>query len=65
MFGGIPNHEIDLLAPYWTAFPQLRSALFATDDTPCASLSTEKVKEAIDGSADVQSFVSGIPGGIF
>lgn len=58
MFGGIPNHEIDLLEPYWTAFPQLRSALFATDDTPYASLSTEKIKDAIDGSADVQSFVS-------
>lgn len=58
MFGGIPNHEIDLLEPYWAAFPQLRSALFVTDDTPYASLSTEKITEAIDGSADVQSFVT-------
>lgn len=58
MFGGIPNHEIDLLEPYWAAFPQLRNALFATNDTPYASLSTEKIKEAIDSSADVQSFVT-------
>ena len=23
MYGGIPNHEIDFLEQYWTAFPQL------------------------------------------
>ena len=34
MFGGVPNHEIDLLAQYWNAFPQLRSVLFAADETP-------------------------------
>lgn len=28
MFGGIPNHEIDLLNRFWAEFPQLRSELF-------------------------------------
>ena len=32
MFGGIPNHEIDLLEQYWNAFPQLRNVLFAAED---------------------------------
>lgn len=57
MFGGIPNHEIDRLEPYWAAFPQLRSTLFVTGHTPYSSLSTQNIKEAIEGSEDVRSFV--------
>ena len=57
MFGGIPSHEIDLLEQYWTAFPQLRSVLFAADETPYSTLAVENIKEAIEGSADVQAFV--------
>ena len=58
MFGGIPNHEIDLLEQYWNAFPQLRSVLFAADETPYSALAVENIKEAIEGSADVQAFVA-------
>lgn len=58
MFGGIPNHEIDLLEQYWTAFPQLRSVLFAADETPYSTLAVENIKEAIEGSADVQAFIA-------
>ena len=58
MFGGIPNHEIDFLEQYWTAFPQLRSVLFAADETPYSRLAVENIKEAIEGSADVQAFVA-------
>lgn len=58
MFGGIPNHEIDLLEQYWTAFPQLRSVLFAADETPYSRLAVENIKEAIEGSADVQAFIA-------
>lgn len=56
--GGIPNHEIDFLEQYWTAFPQLRSVLFAADETPYSRLAVENIKEAIEGSADVQAFVA-------
>jgi len=56
MFGGIPNHEIDLLQKYWAAFPSLRSLLFSSDDTPYSSLAVEGIKEAIESSADVQAF---------
>ena len=58
MFGGIPNHEIDLLEQYWAAFPQLRSILFATDETPYSTLAVVNIKEAIEGSADVQAFIA-------
>ena len=58
MYGGIPNHEIDFLEQYWTAFPQLRSVLFAADETPYSRLAVENIKEAIEGSADVQAFVA-------
>ena len=58
MFGGVPNHEIDLLEQYWTAFPQLRSILFAADETPYSALTVENIKKAIEGSADVQAFVA-------
>ena len=58
MFGGIPNHEIDLLEQYWTAFPQLRSILFATDETPYSALAVKNIKETIENSADVQAFVA-------
>lgn len=58
MFGGIPNHEIDLLASYWAAFPQLRGSLFASDETPYSQLAVQNVKAAIEGNSDVQAFVA-------
>ena len=58
MFGGIPNHEIDLLEQYWTAFPNLRGILFSADETPYSALAVENIKDAIEGSADVQAFVA-------
>lgn len=58
MFGGIPNHEIDLLASYWAAFPQLRGCLFASDETPYSQLAAQNIKEAIEGNSDVQVFVA-------
>ena len=57
MFGGIPNYEIDLLEQYWHVFPQLRSILFATDETPYSVVAVENIEEAIEGSTDVQAFV--------
>ena len=42
---------------YWTAFPRLREDLFSCDGTPYSTLAAEKIKEAIDGSADVNAFI--------
>ena len=58
MFGGIPNHEIDLLEAYWAAFPGLRGILFASDGTPYSTLAVPNVKEAIEGSEDVRAFAA-------
>ena len=58
MFGGVPNHEIDLLNRFWAEFPQLRSELFSTDGTPYSALTVEKIKEAINNSDDVKAFVA-------
>lgn len=58
MFGGIPNHEIDLLEAYWAAFPGLRGFLFASDGTPYSTLAVPNVKAAIEDSDDVRAFVA-------
>ncbi|MEG0899746.1 MAG: type I restriction-modification system subunit M [Oscillospiraceae bacterium] len=57
MFGGIPNSEIDGLAPYWTAFPSLRGQIFNSDNTPYSTLIASDVKQAITNNADVKSFI--------
>lgn len=36
----------------------MRSVLFAADETPYSKLAVENIKEAIEGSADVQAFVA-------
>lgn len=59
MFGGIPNSEIDGLAPYWTAFPSLRGQIFNSDNTPYSTLIASDVKQAITNNADVKSFIDG------
>lgn len=57
MFGGIPNHEIDLLANYWKTFPSLRDNLFfPKDGTPCSELATEDVRNTIQNNGDVTAW---------
>ncbi len=58
MFGGVPNHEIDRLEQYWRAFPQLKSILFATGENPYSVLNVENIKETIENSTDVQTFIA-------
>jgi len=54
MFGGIPNHEIDMLANYWKTFPSLRDNLFfPKEGTPCSELATEAISNTIQNNADV------------
>ena len=56
MFGGIPVSEIDDLAGYWNAFPNLRTELFKQNDTPYLQLSCDNIKSAICGSSDIKRF---------
>lgn len=58
MFGGIPCSEIDELSEYWSAFPNLKSCLFAESDIPYSRLQVEDVKSAVAGHADIITFKS-------
>lgn len=61
MFGGIPNHEIDLLSEYWDTFPSLRSSLFSPKDgTPCSDLVSGAVNEVIQDNSDVTKWKNSI-----
>jgi type I restriction enzyme M protein len=57
--GGIPNRDIDGLAPYWGVFPSVRRELFSDGDRPGYSqLRTEssKIKSAIFGHPEFTEF---------
>lgn len=56
MFGGIPTAEIDELGEFWTAFPNLKKALFTESDIPYVHVAAEDIKEAIQNNADVVGF---------
>lgn len=55
MFGGIPEGELDRLAPYFQAFPSLKEALFQKDGN-YYHLRDVDVKETIQSNQDVQQF---------
>lgn len=56
MFGGIPSAEIEELADYWQAFPNLKSALLDKLDHSYYSLKSDNIKEAVDSCDDVIAF---------
>lgn len=56
MFGGIPTAEIDELNEFWTAFPNLKKALFTESDIPYVNVAVENIKETIKNNADVVGF---------
>lgn len=56
MFGGVPVSEVDDLAGYWNAFPNLRAELFRQNDTPYLQLSCDNIKSAICDSSDIKRF---------
>ena len=58
MFGGIPQHEIDILKPYWAALPGLRDALFTSLTGPYAALQVSDAKQAINEHAAVAGFIN-------
>lgn len=56
MFGGIPLSELDALADFWTAFPNLRTALFTLDGTPYAEPKTDDLAAAVNQHPEVTKF---------
>ncbi|WP_328803679.1 type I restriction-modification system subunit M [Aquipseudomonas ullengensis] len=56
MFGGIPLSELDALADYWKAFPNLRAALFTLDGTPYAQPKAGDLAEAVRQHPEVAKF---------
>lgn len=60
MFGGLPNEEVDALAPYWSALPTLRAELFCPrTDQPYSDLRVEQNSQiiaTIEANEDVVAF---------
>ena len=59
LHGGIPDRDLDTLAPYWTVFPSLRRTLFAANGRPGysdARVEALHVKATILGSVEFASF---------
>ncbi|WP_236745381.1 type I restriction-modification system subunit M [Rhodococcus sp. BS-15] len=59
LHGGIPNTDLDALAPYWDAFPQLRGQLLKPNRPGYSDLTIDvgKVRQAILDSSEFQKFV--------
>ena len=61
MFGGVPNHEIDMLDKYWETFQSLRADLFTPkQDSPCSDLATDDVNRSVRENADVMEWEASI-----
>ena len=56
MFGGIPLSELDALADYWKALPNLRAALFTLDGTPYAQPKANDLAAVVQQHPDVTEF---------
>ncbi|WP_216866632.1 type I restriction-modification system subunit M [Mycolicibacterium goodii] len=58
LHGGIPDRDLDALAPYWDAFPQLRSQLFSSNRPGYSDLTIDvnQVQQTILDSPEFQKF---------
>lgn len=58
LHGGIPNTDLDALAPYWDAFPQLRSQLFKPNRPGYSDLTIDvsQVQQTILDSPEFHKF---------
>lgn len=59
LLGGIPQRDVDALAPYWDAYPNLKSALFKVSSRPGyfdSILEKDAIKQAIFNHSDFISF---------
>ena len=56
MFGGIPEGELEKLAPYWREFPSLKEELF-TGEGGYLKLRTEEIKNTVKKNKDVEKYL--------
>jgi type I restriction enzyme M protein len=58
--GGIPEHDIEALKPYWDAFPELRTALFKPNRPGYVDLAVDpqRVQRVILDSAEFRWFIA-------
>jgi type I restriction enzyme M protein len=58
MHGGIPNRDLNALQPYWDAFPNLRSELFAPLLDGYSELKVElsAIQSTVTGSGEYEAF---------
>ena len=56
MFGEIPVKEIDEMNAFWSAFPNLKSALFEKKNDAYYTLNTSDVKRAVQAHTDIEAF---------
>jgi type I restriction enzyme M protein len=56
--GGIPDHDLDLLADYWDAFPNLRDQMFEPDRPGYSrpKVDAADVQQTIEANAEFQAF---------
>jgi len=63
--GGIPDHDIDVMEPYWQVFPSLRPQLFQPGDRPGysrAKVETRQVKPTILAHAEFKAYAAKVAG---
>jgi type I restriction enzyme M protein len=60
LHGGIPDRDVDALAPYWDAFPSLRASLFQTKRPGYSDLAidVEVVQQTVLDSAEFKKFAA-------
>jgi type I restriction enzyme M protein len=56
MFGGIPQSELNDLAQFWQAFPNLRAALFTDNGTPYVAPKVDELAQATREHAEVMQY---------
>ena len=56
--GGIPNHDLDLLDAYWSAFPTMRAALFEPDRPRYskAKVGATAIQQMIEANSEFMAF---------
>jgi type I restriction enzyme M protein len=60
LHGGIPDRDLDLLSPYWDAFPQLRGQLFKPNRLGYSDLTLDvgQVQQVVLDSPEFQQFAT-------
>lgn len=58
MFGGIPMSEIAELNKYWSAFPELKEALFTKGVGPYAELAVGNIEQTVNEHPAIKAFIS-------